>query len=176
MQPKPLLKANLTRHKGLMPHLSSSAVRSVLKQHLALQKHAQMQAEPLPLIGDLPQPSKAVLVINSPPDSKGLICTGLVAAAAPCAASDGRIQFDFLAHICSSFLESLLTGGFLSSAGSVHAVYVWLCWLGELNRRPHRYRSHGCANPRSVGWKGLGICGMNIWECASDPQTTWVGG
>lgn len=49
-------------------------MRSVLKQELDFRKYAQMQAELLPVIGNLPQPSKAVLVINSPPDSKGLIC------------------------------------------------------------------------------------------------------
>ena len=27
-------------------------------------------------------------------------------------------------------------------------------------------------HPRSKGWRDLGICGMSIWECASDPQTT----
>lgn len=33
-------------------------------------------------------------------------------------------------------------------------------------------RCASSVQPRSEGWRDLGICGMSIWECASDPQTT----
>lgn len=94
---------------------------------------------------------------------------------------DARLQFDFLACVYSIFLEILFQRRLPEHSRCVCTCtcgYTPLWGGGVLITGPHCYHwhCHGSVHPHGVGWGDLGIRGMSIWECASDPQTTWTGG
>jgi len=106
------------------------------------------------------------------------LCPRGMQAARQRACPDGLIHFDFLLCIYSSFLESLFHWRLPERSRWRGHAHVCL-WDGVGAELPAPAAAPitvmGCASfmhPRSEGWRDLGICGMSIWECASDPQTT----